>query len=544
MRDDGILTLSETDWAEAKRRADVIGPLSRMPSVGRALADEAAQKLGLSRRHIYELIRRYSSGPGLVTDVAPKRSNGGKGKSRLQAEIDGIITKTIESHYLSKQRYTEAALLRNISERCRRDGLKPPARNTIRKRIEQLDPLLVANKRYGTDEARKLQSIEGAAPMPRLPLEVVQIDHTKVDLVLVDEKAREPIGRPFLTLAIDVYTRCIVGMLLTLEAPSATSVGLCLSHIVTDKTLGLERLGLLDVHWPMSGKPGTIFSDNASEFKSEALTRGCQQHGIKMQYRPLGQPQFGGIIERVIGTAMEMIHQLPGTTFSNSKQRGSYDSEANAILTLRELEKWLVLAICTYHETVHSSLHEPPIKVWRRSAEQQSLKTVADPHAFLVDFLPVIRRKIQRVGFVIDHIIYYADHLKHWIAERHRLGKFIIRRDPRDLSRVWVLDPRSNHYLELQYRTISNPAVTLWEHQKAIRQLKAKGQAEVDEGAIFRMVNQMREITRTAAQDRKRARRDNARTRPVSKKSIVPPVPPSAQPTTKIIVKTFAIEEW
>ena len=40
------------------------------------------------------------------------------------------------------------------------------------------------------------------------------------------------------------------------------------------------------------------------------------------------------IIERVIGTAMKMAHELPGTTFSNTKERGTYNSDATAILTL------------------------------------------------------------------------------------------------------------------------------------------------------------------------------------------------------------------
>ena len=42
----------------------------------------------------------------------------------------------------------------------------------------------------------------------------------------------------------------------------------------------------------------------------------------------------GGIIERVIGTLMELVHALPGTTFSNPTERGSYDSDRTACLTL------------------------------------------------------------------------------------------------------------------------------------------------------------------------------------------------------------------
>jgi hypothetical protein len=63
----------------------------------------------------------------------------------------------------------------------------------------------------------------------------------------------------------------------------------------------------------------------------------------------------------------------------------------------------------------------------------------------LVDFLPVIRRTVTRTGFVIDHIHYYSNALKPWIVRRERLGKFVVRRDPRDLSRIWVPDPVNGH---------------------------------------------------------------------------------------------------
>lgn len=50
--------------------------------------------------------------------------------------------------------------------------------------------------------------------------------------------------------------------------------------------------------------------------------------------------------------------------------------------------------------------------------------------AFLVDFLPVIRRALTRTGFVIDHVRYFSDALKPWIARRERLDRFVLRRDP------------------------------------------------------------------------------------------------------------------
>ena len=162
----------------------------------------------------------------------------------------------------------------------------------------------------------------------------MQADHTPVDVIVVDERHRLPVGRPYVTAAIDVASRCVAGLVVTLEAPSATSVGLCLAHMAADKRAWLERLGV-EAAWPMSGKPRELYVDNAAEFKSEALRRGCDQHGIRLRYRPPGQPHFGGIIERLIGTMMQMVHELPGTTFSSTAERGGYDSDAKAVLTLR-----------------------------------------------------------------------------------------------------------------------------------------------------------------------------------------------------------------
>jgi putative transposase len=507
----GLIGAPEELWQKAKEQADVIGRLAKQTTVSLTDADEAAALLGISQRQVYKLVKRYRSGEGLVTDLLPRRSGGGKGTSRINPDVSKVIAVVLEELYLTRQKRSESSVVREIWMRCKEAGLAIPARNTIRARIRAIDPLVAAKKRHGQDVARTLTAAAGKTPESAGPLDVVQMDHTPMDVIVVDELSREPIGRPYLTLAIDTFTRCIVGMLLTLEAPSATSVGLCLAHTVADKTAWLARLGLVDMTWPMHGKPGLIFIDNAPEFKSEALKRGCEQHSIKRDYRPKGQPHFGGIIERVIGTAMKMAHELPGTTFSNTMERGKYNSEAAATLTLQELEKWLALAIGVYHESVHGSLMEPPAACWRKSLQSRKIYTVKNEKAFLIDFLPVVRREVTRIGFLIDHITYFADNLKPWIARRGNLDKFIIRRDPRDLSRIWVLDPESKCYLEIPYRSCSNPAVTLWEHRKAVARLRERGREQVNEVEIFRMITKMREITGTAASERKKARRDQAR---------------------------------
>ena len=199
-----------------------------------------------------------------------------------------------------------------------------------------LNPLAAARRRGQGALAAASTPSPGQFVADR-PNAIWQIDHTIVDIVVVDEQYRRPIGRPVLTIAIDVCTRMVAGFHLALEAPSSVSVGLCLLHAVYDKTAWLSERGI-DLSWPVAGLPGILHSDNGAEFHSRALTGACREYGIKIQYRPPATPRFGGHVERLIGTMTAAVHISPGTTFSNIKLKENYDAQGRAIFTLRELE--------------------------------------------------------------------------------------------------------------------------------------------------------------------------------------------------------------
>lgn len=204
-----------------------------------------------------------------------------------------MIEELIRKRFLSRRKLSQAVLYREVIQACRSKDLPVPARNTVTRRIVALHPVEVKRRREDRAAVRPLQSAGDTVPVIVAPLDQVQIDHTVIDLIIIDDRERQPIGRPYLTVAIDVYSRCLLGMVVTLEAPSAVSVGFCIAQMASDKRPWLEGLGV-DVAWPMSGKPRKLYLDNAAEFKSEALRRGCEQHGIKLSYRPPGRPHYGG----------------------------------------------------------------------------------------------------------------------------------------------------------------------------------------------------------------------------------------------------------
>jgi hypothetical protein len=121
-----------------------------------------------------------------------------------------------------------------------------------------------------------------------------------------------------------------------------------------------------------------------------AFERGCQQHGIRIAYRPPATPRFGGHIERLMGTLMTRVQALPGRTFSNVTVRGDYPSESRAVLSFREFERILVPEVLgPYHNEVHAALGCPPAAAWREGAVGLEMRMPADPVALLLDFLPL-----------------------------------------------------------------------------------------------------------------------------------------------------------
>jgi len=77
----GVLTVSDEVWSVAVRRAEVIGRLARERRVGVQAADAAAAELRMCRRQVYALLRRWREGEGVVSDLLPRKSSGGRGRA-------------------------------------------------------------------------------------------------------------------------------------------------------------------------------------------------------------------------------------------------------------------------------------------------------------------------------------------------------------------------------------------------------------------------------------------------------------------------------
>lgn len=140
----GLLTMPDAAWELARRRAEVIASLAGLSIIGKQAVDEASRELGISRRHVYLLIKRYREGRGVVTDVGPgTHSTGGQGKGRLPEPVEAVIDELVRKHYLKRQKLSRSALFREVVQPCRTRELPVPALSTVTRRIARLHPVAV-----------------------------------------------------------------------------------------------------------------------------------------------------------------------------------------------------------------------------------------------------------------------------------------------------------------------------------------------------------------------------------------------------------------
>ena len=145
-----------------------------------------------------------------------------EGRSALDEEREEIIRSTIGAFFLTPNRPPVSQLVREVRANCVAANLKPPHRRTIVARLETIDLQKRARRRGESKTAKSTEAVPGSFGASR-PLALVQIDHTKADIFVVDEETRQPIGRPWLTLAMDVCSRMVTGFYITMEAPSRLS---------------------------------------------------------------------------------------------------------------------------------------------------------------------------------------------------------------------------------------------------------------------------------------------------------------------------------
>ncbi len=487
-----------------------------------AQAERLAQRFGVHRATIYRYRARLAA-----LDEATAVGGITRGwkplASRLSIKQEQVISDAINALRKKPGALRVVDLVEEVAARSRLLRVQCPSRPAIDRRLKRISGLKVPRRGVAMPGNADPKVSPGSFQV-RLPMEVVQIDHTPMDIVVVDDLYRQPLGKPYLTLATDVATRCVLGFVISFVPPSAATVSLCLTLIAAPKKEWLKQLGVAG-DWPMAGLPKTLHLDGAAEFKSKALRRGCEQYGIELVYRE--RPHHGGHIERLIGTKMSKLKSLPGATGGSPKARRAYDPDRHAALTLGDLEAWFAQQIVgRYHQEAHRGLKGgTPAGAW---ALHPAPSLPSGPlKRFRIGFLPAVGRTLRRDGIVFEHLRYWHPIFASWLAQRQRLTLHF---DPRNLSKLYV--PHEGDYLDIPFSDLRLPPVSLWEVQAASRHLRQAGQKSIHPALLIEAIDKQREIVRAAqAKTRKLRRQQQAahRSTAIGIDPLVNTTPPQAK---------------
>lgn len=363
-----LVSIPEDKWKKALQRCKLMRAVSEDPgNVTKGIA-LAAKELRVSERQAWRLYEVFLRNPTVMAMV-PVKAGRKLGCKVLSVAVERVIDHWMQEFYFTPERPSIQQLHDRVAADCRLQDLPPPCVSAVTSRVHsQSQDRSNEVRRIGSKNAKyQFQAMPGHVEA-KAPLERVEIDHTPLDvLARSDEPHWDYVGRPWLTVAIDVYTRCVLGVHIGFEPPSVLSVALCLTHCVLPKNAE-EEFGV-PMDWPMAGLPKEIVVDNGRDFTSEAFARGCEQYGILLTFRPKGSPHYGGTIERLIGTMVGKCHMLPGTTKNSVAAKGDYDSRRHAVMTLSKLRTWFVEQLLgSYHHREHAGIRMPPASKWALSA--------------------------------------------------------------------------------------------------------------------------------------------------------------------------------
>jgi putative transposase len=415
---------------------------------------------------------------------------------QLAREVAGVVEEVIDEEYLNTQRLSVQEVWNRLDNRIAEmnqfrapdDQLPIPHINSIYRIVNQLDEYEKDSARFGKRYADQKHRCNKLAARPIRPLERTEIDHTKLDLFVVDEETRMPLGRPTITTLLDKRTAEVLGTYVGFDPPSYLSVMQCLNHAIKPKTYLKTDFPSVKNEWEAYGIPELIVVDNGKEFHSKDFEDACLQLGIVVMFSPPYQPRYKAAIERFFGTQnMRLLHQQRGTTFSNIFERHDYDPRKNAVISFSAFMEMLhIWIVDIYHQSYHKGLRDIPAHVWRREIKSSPPALPRRIEDLRIILGHVERRSIGPSGVELFTLLYNCDELARLRRELHgRKDKFTVKYDPTDLSTVFVYDRKNDRYiavpaLDQEY----TKGLSLWQHKVVMNFARRDVKGRLDKNGL------------------------------------------------------------
>ncbi len=292
--------------------------------------------------------------------LVPRISARGNRSRKVNTEVVVVMNEVIDGDVLVNFQPKISVCYGRVRNLCTERGLSPPSDKTFRAEIKRRKEEVVVLARQGRRAVYKITEfqwyIDQSTPRHgERPFEIGHIDHTELDVELVDSRTGANLRRPWLTILLDAYTRLVLAFYLTFDPPSYRSCMAVIRNCV-------RRHGRI---------PKTIVVDQGSDFESlyfEVLLARLETH---KKSRPAAKGRFGSVIERFFGVSNQaLIHNLRGNSQSLQQPRSmspSHDPRKLAVWTLPALtDAFEEFVDITYAGLIHPALGMTPKEAMAR----------------------------------------------------------------------------------------------------------------------------------------------------------------------------------
>jgi putative transposase len=415
---------------------------------------------------------------------------------RKAEEVTRVVGEVINEEFMNEQRLSVAEVYRKLEERIDEinetrnagDRLPLPHHDSIYDIVVKMDEYEKDKARYGKLYAEKIHEQKKRGPRPTRPLQRVEMDHTKLDLFVIDPVTRLPLGRPTITAEIDKFSRMITGIHVGFDPAGYLSVMLCLLNAIRPKSYLKTDYPSVENEWDTYGIPEVLVVDNGPEFHSEDLENACLQIGTVIMYNPVRHPWFKSSIERFFGTEnRRLLHNQPGTTFSNIIDREDYDPKKNAVIDFdRFMEILHIWLVDDYSQEIHRGLGDVPAHVWKAGVKECPPRLPRRGQDLKVVLGKIERRKIGQKGIRLFNLIYNDDNLA---ALRRELKgeRAALKFNPDDLSVIHVYDPKDDNYIPVPAEDQEyTKELSLWQHEVICAYARKEAEGRRDAKALMR----------------------------------------------------------
>ena len=385
----------------------------------------------------YRLLRDYRQaeevfGCGLLGMFDNRKDRGNRNEKLPQDTIE-LVDKYIKERYLEKRQQTKKAVYGAYRLKCKDEGVIPASykwfANRIKKKFTKHEIILAREGRRAAYQAsinhREGEGYTGPVHGDR-PFELAHIDHTTLDIRLVDHETYQDFEKPILTVMKDAYSKRVLAHFVSFSAPSYINTMMVLRDCV-------RRYGRM---------PQSIITDRGKEFGStyyEALLALFEV--IKLD-RPPAQARFGALLERFFRTLnTQFLYNLQGNTQIMKKVRQvtkKFNPENNSIWPLKDFNEYLEEFLYEVYETMcHGELGQSPRDAFEAGLAKHGYrpqKLIPYDDAFILATLPSTKKGDAKVnpvtGIKVENILYWHPCFQQPdVAEKGRRGNRTQQRD-------------------------------------------------------------------------------------------------------------------